>query len=213
MKTYETWLPDFPGFYESIYSFDLIDVEWDLFNDPSKVDPKFVDWLTSLVYNNVDYETYQNDISKEFISVWFEHNKEALPFLKSVEYQQLVSPKEYNFSTDSINIKVNLDLKALVKAFKDSDKAVDYIKQKYTSYDGFISSYSNDLNEWLATLNEDLDHKIGSMLQCLSVFDNDDYWEVLENIYAGNYIDYDKLIEAFNEEFDMNIKELSELEA
>ena len=54
--------------------------------------------------------------------------------------------------------------------------AILFLKQyakdnRYTSYDGFWSHYENDVDKWLETLDENIDHKLGSMLEFLLEFD------------------------------------------
>ena len=72
-----------------------------------------------------------------------------------LDYTDLVidSPREYNFATDRIFIKVDGD--KLKKLFKLTDRKLlaEQIKADFTSYDGFSSSYSNDINhaDWKLT--------------------------------------------------------------
>lgn len=221
-RKFSTWLPDFPGFYESLYSFPDDDLEYTLFNDPKTIQDEIKDFILDRVFNHIDYETYEQDVCKKYFDIWSEVAKENFPFIKSITYENLVSPKEYNFSTDSINIEIELDLPSLIAEFtKNRQAAADYIHEKYTSCSGFISHYENSLDDWLKTIKEDSEHKIGAMLQYLSQncgiseFDSESmYYAVMDsnNIYAGNYIDYDKLVELVNEEFNINIKLLEDLE-
>jgi hypothetical protein len=79
-----------------------------------------------------------------------------------------------------------------------------YIKENYTSYDGFMSYYSNDISDWLK--NEYNDHEIGSMLEFAlrSYYDDietDMIYFVVENVYACSYVE---LQENFKELIDDN---------
>jgi succinate dehydrogenase flavin-adding protein (antitoxin of CptAB toxin-antitoxin module) len=219
-RKFKTWLPDFPGFYESLYSFPDNDMEYTLFDDPCTIQDEIKDFILDKVFDHIDNTHYEQDVCKKYLEIWSEVAKESFPFIKSITYENLVSPREYNFSTDSINIIVELDLPALIAEFtKNKQAAADYIHEKYTSYDGFMSHYENDLDNWLITVEENSDHKIGAMLQYLSQnsgiseFESDGmYYAVCNNIYAGNYINYDKLVELVNDEFNINIKSLEDLE-
>lgn len=220
-KVYKTWLPDFPGFYETSYSFNDSDLENTLFNEPYKIQKEIKEFIKENIFDNINYEQYQQDISKKFTDIWFSVFQENFPnIVKSYKYEKLVSPKEYNFSTDSIDIEIELDLEKLVAEFKkDYKSASQYIHDKYTSCSGFISYYENDIEDWLQTLEQDQDHKIGAMLQYLSQnsdideFDSENMlYAVLDDFYNNEYINYDKLVELINDEFNINIKTLSDLE-
>jgi len=209
---YKTWQPNFPGFYETRFDFDLYPVEWLLFNDPDDVSTEHLDWLKENIYDHIDFVKYRNDVSIKFVETWFE--LADFDFVKNVKFDNLQSPREYNFNTDSINISVNLNFNKLVANFKDHPDFEKYIKEQYTSYDGFFSFYSNDPVEWLETVRQDSEHKIGAMLQCLGHdVDVDDIYErINEEVYQGNYINDSELIEAFNEHFETEITSLEELE-
>ena len=114
------------------------------------------------------------------------------------EFQNIHSPKYYNYSNDSINVNLKCDfdtfMNNLLFFIKQHIKEFEqYIKDNYTSCDGFLSYYSNDVKDWLK--NEYGEHEIGSMLEfALRVFDEDIeekmIYYVLENVYAEGYCDF-----------------------
>jgi hypothetical protein len=51
----------------------------------------------------------------------------------------------------------------------------------YTSRDGFISSYSNDVNEWLEDWKED-QHKVGSILSFICTNEQmEEPWDISDS--------------------------------
>jgi hypothetical protein len=79
----------------------------------------------------------------------------ALKGFSGFEFQELRSPKEYNFYNDSINIKVlyknkKTFLLSLLGMIQENRQEFDkHISEHYTSRRGFISHYSNDPADWI----------------------------------------------------------------
>ena len=61
---------------------------------------------------------------------------------------ELYSPREYNFTTDKLIINVEFRLRALEHwCFKDKPEEFNkYLKENYSSYDGFISFVPNRIS-------------------------------------------------------------------
>ena len=124
-----------------------------------------------------------------------------------VTFQSVWSPREYNFRNDHINCKIEYTDEApiieYVKAHIDAFKR--YIKENYTSYDGFASRYSNDVENdgWLVP-DEWNAHQWGAILDfvvrnhMLENWSEDTpefesmYYYVSERIYYGEYVDMSK---------------------
>ncbi len=109
-----------------------------------------------------------------------------------ISFEALISPREYNFSNDSINVSVELNLTQLIGLISDrKESAATYFKDKYTSCSGFISFHSNDIDDWLNPeyIMENSAHRIGALLDCLCniEIEQDDiyYWTDSES-----YIDF-----------------------
>jgi len=60
------------------------------------------------------------------------------------------SPREYNFTTDRLFVEVSIASLFQLYHKVDQDILAETIRDNFTSYDGFISHYSNDINsdEW-----------------------------------------------------------------
>lgn len=205
----ESWLPIFPGFYSTIFEYNGGDIEYTLFNNPSAINEALKQFCIDNVYDYINYADYQQDISKAAVDFIESELKELYPnIVKSVNFQELSSPKEYNFYNDSINVEYEVDFNILLKTFIKHPQAAEYLKQRYTSYDGFSSSYPNNMSDWIESAYKDSSHTISSMLEFLLLVDNDrndlemDIYEYCSGeVYNGEYIDYDGLIEAVNNKF------------
>jgi hypothetical protein len=143
----------FSGFYNSIHG-----------GDGSNIDRALEDGF------NYDYETQEE---KEVPDIWgadydykaieqeyCENYVEAFGrrFGLDLTFDVMTSPREYNFTTDRIFCKVPRKqinkIRREVEAHEDWPK---YIKDNFTSYDGFWSNYENDYQdeEWTRkTLDE-----------------------------------------------------------
>lgn len=187
MKTQivETYLPIFPGFYNSYIDSDN-EIENFLYSE-------------NLEYDQIkfDFKAWQIDCS--FYACKF-IEKELKDFgVLSVEFQELISPKFYNYGTDSVNCKIEIDIQKISNYFHDNlNQFEKYLKDNYTSRDGFISHYSNNANDWLRETNyfynlSENKHFLGSILTFIcqneGIKSNDMCSYILENIWVGNFID------------------------
>lgn len=190
MKTKEikSFLPVFNGFYETLFQ---LDTENYLYEE--KLDYDDIE---------IDNEQYEKDVAEACCS-WIEDNCE---FIKKVVYEAISSPREYNFYNDSINCIIDVDVEAFREYLIENEEALNkYLKDRYTSRDGFWSSYSNSFAEWREETNDfrDLDvdgHRLGALLDFYfdNSFEEDCFtgntamdemcYYVTENIYEGNYI-------------------------
>lgn len=194
--TNEFIAPDFAGFYDSIYTPEFYADMYELADDAN-----IRDW----VYENVqyDYREYEKQIATQYIYEVENALKEYLPHFRA-EFKEVDSPQYYNFETDKAVGVCNLedireDIKVYISKYPNEFKK--WIKDKHSSYDGFISFYSNDVNDW--DLGSELDHNelgsiFGFILTNEKVIGYDLDWDLNNNvldhgIYPDWYIDTDKI--------------------
>ena len=146
MKTIETYLPVFPGFYNTIFEpesecNDII-YTYNQEND-TNFDYDNFDW---------DYSEYYDQIARnccDAIETLLKKNN----IVQSIKFQNIVSPQYYNYSNDSINVEVEINIENLILFIAQNKKEFDtYIKENYSSRDGFMSFHSNDGDEWFKSL-------------------------------------------------------------
>lgn len=197
-----TWLPGFSGFYGSLWDDCGEDQEIENLNDTRQEKG-----LPPITWDDCkwDYKTFHRVLAEDIAGIVSEYLK-AEGFISGYEFEKLTSPREYNFSNDSIDVSFitdNKNEKAIRDYLTDNDKAFsEYLKGKYTSRSGFMSSYSNDIEEWGANEYMTHLHKLGAVLDFILVhrlkseenIDNVDMWiyeQTNDNnyIYASNYHD------------------------
>lgn len=160
----------FSGFYESeLYNSDMLyymsendeeDREWDFIPG--------------------GYEEFEKAVCKKCVENIMDlmDNNDTIT---DMQFKELNSPREYNFTTDKLVCEVEVDLDKLKKYCYETEreKFEEYLKENYSSYDGFISFVPNNVKEFEQE-NDDTDVMIDFYI--LSHLE-DDYskegWEVL----------------------------------
>lgn len=171
-----TWLPVFPGFYETCFNGDcLYEREIDYFRETVKPAELVQCMIDNLYHSQAGvklWREYQDSIAKQCVSViWNELRN--LHYVENIEFEEICSPKYYNYVNDSINVKVTFsaenirNIKAMIEEHTDEWK--EYLKQTYTSRDGFISHHSNnpDAEEWDIEAALTDSHNAGAILEFL----------------------------------------------
>ena len=179
MKTFtvETWLPIFSGFYGTIWETDS-DEEMEIENIN---DARREKGLAPIEWDAVEwaYDDYTKDAVKEITGAIGDKLKRE-GFIESYKLQKLSSPREYNFANDSIHVAFTLNeenKKTIAKYLQENKSAfTKYIKDRYTSCDGFCSSYSNNVDVWLMGLDAVLAHKhqLGAVLNFILLNEDKD---------------------------------------
>lgn len=72
----------------------------------------------------------------------------AAEFGIKLEFESMQSPREYNFTTDRIFAHIELDEVKRLRSVTDEKLLRDLARKRFTSYDGFISHYSSDIDDW-----------------------------------------------------------------
>ena len=204
----ETFAPIFSGFYGTYYELesDIYEIVDNLFEDYSPNESFLIKEFLMRNYDKVvdeDNESYRKDVALAVCDFLSDTVSEVLNVKTEFVFENIHSPMYYNFSNDSINVRIDTDdtkfMEAIFNFVKNHiDEFKKYIKDNYTSCDGFISFYSNDYKEWLK--DEYNEHEIGALIDFV-LRTNDDNIEdemlnyVFENIWQGSYITTNKHFE------------------
>ena len=202
-KRFSIQMPFFPGFYETTLE-DSDTSYWAIKNELEYYHTDFAYYNKdeAPVYARLtekdlkfDYQAYEKEVMENFISAWKEYAPEIV---ESVEFDELDSPKYYNFRNDYLYCWVTLqdDWQEVMRKFiKDNH---DWLKSKvsedWTSYDGFISFMENDLEQWEEHLFTDPDPRyVGTMLGYMMYRENKDVYDdlmasTLEDVNADMYV-------------------------
>ncbi len=210
MKTQNTWLPVFTGFYESIF-----DESDSYIESATQSESEYHEHYPEMVEAGVPFEFFQynlwdclnykkgNQGVAEYLCDGITE-LESCGIIQSVQFQAVKSPRFYNFETDSIDCVITYDNDKLMKYLRDNKEALQkYIEDKYTSRSGFSSFYPNTLDYWMNEENHN-EHEVGSLLNFV-LFNEDDEAELTllsasnchEGFSNGVEFDGDRMIKLY----------------
>lgn len=209
-----TWLPVFPGFYNTLFEPDLLS-EFDELIREGHLPPD--EKYPVGRWDNGGYElAVVRNICDEFPR-WFP----AEAGIEKCELESIKHPKEYNFRNDAVDVTFRIDMAKFapwIDEFLDEHKVefAKYLNDHYRSRDGFISYYPTDMDEWREALSRLMageehawaiehgwrsrqsdNHILGRVLEfwCEQEFADayvKMYYDGTENVYLGEFIDTSK---------------------
>lgn len=182
MKNIKTFLPVFSGFYNTIWEFDYERLEYEI-----KEQRKENGLYSEIDFDDIDidFTQYMDDIAKSFCE---RLQGELSDFVESITFENVYSPKAYNFSNDSVNVSIvpkTDNIKDFI--YKHKEDFSEYLKNKYTSCDGFISYHANDFETWENETNNFTDfsaneHFLGSILQFICDIEDITEYNIFEYV-------------------------------
>ena len=213
---YTPWLPVFPGFYGTMFDYEEeinseTDYEVERLSEIHKIS---VDIINQLLYDSryydsieFDYKEYEKDAARGCCD-WVEYQLQAALGDDKVKvvFESIHSPREYNFANDSINCKITVDEEKVLQYLRDHKESfAEYLKDNFTSYDGFHSFYSNQLEDWLPEAGFPVpgwtDAQQGAVLDFIirdyKTWNSegpewDMFYSATDGIYAGEYMEVKK---------------------
>lgn len=169
-------LADFPGFYESRLS-AILDYELESLAEsraedmtsakynPESYQPEELrltaDEIGSFAWDFVDYAKGESMIARDWCEAYAAALSREVGFTVRFIFEEMDSPREYNFTTDRVFVKVAVSTvrKLFAISRKDGHESLRHrIAGRFTSCSGFISSYPNDLASWLEKPVTEWDH-------------------------------------------------------
>ena len=134
----ETFIP-FDGFYNSIHDAIIQNgCESCISDDYGNVHPIVAkEWVTLWEWRVV-WDAY----AKRFVEGFYDRTG------IKVTFRELISPQYYNFTTDRILCDISEEEVTRIFNAVDREKLREAVKRRHSSYDGFISHYRSDLEEW-----------------------------------------------------------------
>lgn len=178
-KNIESFLPIFTGFYSTFFECQCED--------------SYIESPYTYDDYDFDYSEYKIRVAKACVDA-IETKLNELGIDISVKFQSIYSPRYYNFSNDSINVKYKLTddtINAINKyILKEYEFFEMYLKQNYTSRDGFHSNWSNDANVWLneyLTDKKDLSHVFGATLDFILKNEGYDVEALYNDVHDETY--------------------------
>ena len=176
----------FPGLYETLLSSELDyveerEAEWMAEaqdGQGGEIIPEELrltsDKFAELLFQHSDYGAAHQAIARDYCAQFEEIASEDLGFALGLTFEEMTSPKFYNFETDRLFARI--PVASIAKLFEisaaDGHKALaGILEERHTSRSGFHSYYSNELEEWLEKPLEDWDHNEleSLLLACLTL--------------------------------------------
>ena len=145
--------------------------------------------ITEEQFDEIDWNKTNENVSKFYLDYF---KDELSDFFKSIgvlslEFIKVDSPKYYNYSTDKLvcNIEINKDVFVHELRKYNFDSWEQFLKDNFTSYDGFISFYPNTTMEWDELINEEIedDNVIIETLLQFYLEQNEEFYKIKENLF------------------------------
>jgi hypothetical protein len=167
-------IPIFSGTYESVW--DIVDCD-DNGNELYTVydHNELMKGICKAYQDNADYIVSELNI----------------PWIKKIKFTASYSPREYNFSTDTLDFDITVSKKDLYKALEELKGSLDfekYLRDNFTSYDGFMSFTPNsyqDLYNEILTQGREFEQSIGAIIRYLvdseKFIGGGDYYNTIES--------------------------------
>lgn len=141
-NTLEVALPFFQGFYHT----EL----WDLMDSEIEQEAEFNGKEVEYLHDIYNFQSAMNAIAKGWVKAFSQET--GIP----LEYGDLSSPKEYNFTTDRVFALIPVSEVLKLEYLRETDEFKTIPRQWFTSYDRFISLYDNDpeSDDWKRPVTE-----------------------------------------------------------
>ena len=183
--TYTNWSTAvFPGFYESdLYNSDTI------YNINDSLD----EGEPAMDFTENGYTEYCDSVARQAAESLADALDQDEKIIKASRFKKLWSPRFYNFDTDRIECELDIDWDALVEWVKDESYAFSaYLKNNFTSYDGFVSFVPNNTNDFWDKLDTDFDRLSDVLIEfyILQHLDQDWWRESLYEIATNTIWQY-----------------------
>ena len=137
----------FSGTYENFWEVN----EYDDDGNELEVDYDFKELMASIG------RVYKSEAPEIILSEW------QLPFIKSIEFTgEFYSPREYNFSTDSLDFVLDINKAGLLRELKkleNSEEFKQFLIDNYRSRSGFWSFTPDNYSEILKSIETDGDDR------------------------------------------------------
>ena len=205
-----TAIPHFWGFYNGYDELlqETLERDWDF---EGCGEPQFPDNIDDILYtmDGIDWAPVFKDFASYFVAHLSGQLERESGGVVSLTYESMQSPREYNFATDRVFVHITLQAAEYMLKNTDKKTLADLVHDRFSSRDGFISFYSNDVADWLATPLSNWDcNQLEALLsaymyttQIVSENDENQFgWSVWED-YDGNGEASEAIFNSASEEY------------
>lgn len=195
----------FGGFYESFHDKAIDDAfEWhyqlgDWAYDSELSDEQQQKIADAIWSADVDWQSIRREYCKAYTDAF------GQKFGLTLTFDELTSPREYNFATDRIFCKIPKEqIDSIRRKVEQHEKYPEYIKERFTSYDGFWSNYDSDYKheDWTRDVLDECQYRviIEFWLDNINPDANDD-WELylIDDIQVTEFESFNKQLEVVDQ--------------
>lgn len=219
-----TWLPVFPGFYNTIFEAQF-DQELEYLKEQGELPDSADEGDLLYGWDNGGYERAVVQSICDHMPRYFPPEAGIL----QCRFEKVVSPKEYNFVNDSANVTFEIDMAKFSPWVREYLKTwakewAKCIRKHYRSRDGFCSFYSDDVDDWNQAVECMLNgteppkedrfygrdiiserHLLGRLLDFIlrnesEEYDMRMYYDISDHVYVSEFIDAEKVKERLKED-------------
>ena len=148
-------------------------------------------------------DNFQNDLYEKAIQdradYFLTGRHEANGIEIEIKTGEIYSPSAYNFATDQLDLEVTFN-KTLVKQYakNNQEEFDDFLREHFTSYDGFHSYTANNYEEWKEDFKNNTSQSIGAILTFifldeLDYFRDSFYEDCNSELYYWEFVDTTKV--------------------
>ena len=144
-------------------------------------------------WDKFDNEKYTKEIQHQADNL-LSGEIEAEGITIKIEVGELYSPRFYNYETDQVKLTVDYDKGLILNFARENREGFNsFLKEHYSSYDGFSSSTANNYLEWFEDFTRDNVQSIGSVLTFIFKDEIEYYQEKFletcnENMFYSEFI-------------------------
>ena len=152
-------------------------------------------------FDEIDWKSTNNNVSKFYLEYIKDELKDFFNEIGiiNLDFVKVDSPKYYNYSTDKLVCNIQIDKNVFVHELRkyNFDIWEQFLKDNFTSCDGFISFYPNTTIEWDELINEEIlnDNIIIETLLKFYLEQNEEFGEIKENLFTNIFENTFELLE------------------
>lgn len=197
MKRYSrTTTVPFAGFYESSHDEQL---DWALEQMMSDDSGDQFGGLLMRVFWDCNWRAVHEEYAREYVV------NLAAEFKLKLLYERMISPREYNFTTDRIFAYIPLVEVRRLRRETAPEVLNEVVLEMFTSRSGFSSSYANDVREWPGIAAWD-HNQIGALLAAYIRQENGG--KDMDQYRESELMEYDRDNGAFEQWIDKHTKNM-----
>lgn len=180
----------FPGFYESeLYNSDtLFNITENCKCDDELKEGEYYDFQEPDGYKN-----FEKSVCEQAVDALF-YNLDDAPEITGMKFITLHSPRFYNFETDKIELEIDCDWQHILDEARTKYRIAfdEYLRENFTSRDGFWSFVPNNAGEFFAKLDDDFERLSQVVLEfyLMNHLDKERYREQLYEIATNTIWQY-----------------------